>query len=104
LLEAEVDGLVETQLLFGFCDSPADLERRFGTTRRGSARQGALAPAQTLTARPDASCADGRTPIPGLYLGGGSIHPGVPGSLGGGYNVASAVCADLGFDRWWPVV
>ena len=104
LLEDEVDGLSETQLLFGFCDSPSDLERRFGTTRRGSIRQGALQPAQTFTARPDPSCADGRTPLPGLYVGGGSIHPGVPGSLGGGYNVASAVCADLGFDRWWPVV
>jgi phytoene dehydrogenase-like protein len=102
LLESEVSGLADAGLLFGFSDSPPDLERRFGTARRGSIRQGSLRPAQTLTARPHESCSDGRTPIPGLYLGGGSSHPGVPGSLGGGYNVAGVVCEDLGFDRWWP--
>jgi phytoene dehydrogenase-like protein len=94
--------LRDVRRLFQFADSPLDLERRFTTARRGSIRQGSLRPEQTLAARPHASCADGRTPIPGLYLGGGSIHPGVPGSLGGGHNVAAIVCADLGFERWWP--
>ena len=27
------------------------------------------------------------------------MHPGVPGSLGGGYNAAIAVCDDLGLKR-----
>ena len=80
----------------------AGLELRFGTTRHGSIRQGSLRAEQTLLGRPHPSCPDGRTPIPGLYLGGGSVHPGVPGSLGGGYNAAGVVCADLGLDRWWP--
>lgn len=102
LLASSVDGLAETRRLFAFADSPLDLERRFGTARRGSVRQGSLRREQTLTARPHHDCADGRTPLPGLYLGGGSIHPGVPGSLGSGYNVARAVCADLGLERWWP--
>jgi phytoene dehydrogenase-like protein len=29
------------------------------------------------------------------------VHPGMPGSLAGGYNVAAVVCADLGLERWW---
>jgi phytoene dehydrogenase-like protein len=88
--------LGRARLLFAFCDTPLDIERRFGTTRRGSIRQGALVPEQTLTGRPHPSCSTGRTPVPGLYLGGGAVHPGVPGSLGGGYNVAALVAEDLG--------
>jgi phytoene dehydrogenase-like protein len=87
-LRASFPDLARATLLFQFCDTPLDIERRFGTTRRG---------AHPL-------CSTGRSPIPGLYLGGGSVHRGVPGSLGGGYNVAAAVAEDLGLDRWWPVV
>lgn len=94
-LHAHFHGLDEAVLLFQFCDTPLDLERRFGTTRRGSLRQGALVPAQSLDQRPHPSCATGRTPIEGFYLGGGAIHPGLPGSLGGGVNVARVVAEDL---------
>ena len=102
LIRAETGALEQAVLLFAFADSPRDLERRFGTTRRGSLRQGSVRPGQTFTRRPHPSCADGRTPLDGLYLGGGGAHPGVPGSLGGGYLVAAAVCEDLGLERWWP--
>jgi phytoene dehydrogenase-like protein len=95
------EGLETGRLLFQFSDTPPDLERRFGTTRRGSVRQGALAPGQTLIARPHPSCSSGRTPLPGLYLGGGGTHPGIPGCLGGGYRGASLVAEDLAFERWW---
>ena len=88
-------GLRDARLLFQFCDTPRDLARRFGTTRGGSIRQGALTPEQTLRGRPHPSCSTGRTPIAGLYLGGGAVHPGIPGSLGGGYNAAAAVASDL---------
>jgi phytoene dehydrogenase-like protein len=101
-LGGHTTGLDEARLLFGFADSPRDLERRFRTTRGGSVRQGALIREQTFTGRPHADCSDGRTPIDGLYLGGGGVHPGIPGSLGGGYNAARAVCSDLGLERWWP--
>jgi phytoene dehydrogenase-like protein len=90
------------RLLFQFCDTPLDLERRFSTTRHGSIRQGALTPEQTLAGRPDPSCSSGRTPVDAFYLAGGSVHPGVPGSLAGGYNAAALVAADLGLERWWP--
>jgi phytoene dehydrogenase-like protein len=79
---AHFPGLDEARLLFQFCDTPLDIERRFGTAQRGSTRQGALRSA--------------RTPLAGLYLGGGAVHPGVRGSLGGGYNAAAAVAEDLG--------
>jgi phytoene dehydrogenase-like protein len=94
-------GLEAARLLFQFSDTPPDLERRFATTKRGSLRHGSLAPAQTLTARPHPSCASGRTPLPGFYLGGGGVHPGVPGCLGGGYRAASLVAEDHGLERWW---
>jgi phytoene dehydrogenase-like protein len=79
---AQFPVLAGARLLFQFCDTPLDMERRFGATRRGSTRQGALSPA--------------RTAVAGLYLGGGAVHPGVPGTLGGGYNAAVAVAEDLG--------
>ncbi len=30
------------------------------------------------------------------------MHPGIPGSLGGGYNAAKVICSDLGLEKWWP--
>ena len=58
-LTAHFDGLKAAKLLFQFCDTPRDIERRFGTTRRGSLRHGALVPGQTLTDRPHPSCSSG---------------------------------------------
>jgi phytoene dehydrogenase-like protein len=89
------DGLERANLLFEFCDTPLDIERRFATTRRGSLRQGALVAGQTLEDRPHPSCSSGRTPVQGLYLGGGGVHPGVPGTLAGGYNAAAVIAEDL---------
>jgi phytoene dehydrogenase-like protein len=102
-LTAQTSGLPETRLLFAFADTPQDIERRFRTTRNGSIRQGALYRGQTFADRPHPECSTTRTPIPGVYIGGGGVHPGIPGSLASGYHAAAAVCADLGFERWWPV-
>ncbi len=88
--------LGEAQLIAQFADAPGDLRRRFATTSAGTVRQGSLRPAQTLTLRPHPSCADTRTPVPGFYLGGGGVHPGVPGLLGAGMLAARAVLADRG--------
>lgn len=90
-------------MLSSFSDSPRDLERRFRTVRNGSVRQGRISRAQTFATRPHPECSSARTPLRALYLAGGGVHPGVPGSLGGGYNAAAAVCADLpDLVRWWP--
>ncbi len=88
--------LREAQLIAQFADAPGDLRRRFGTTGAGTARQGALSPAQTLDRRPHPLCADTRTPVPGFYLGGGGVHPGVPGLLSAGLLAARALRADQG--------
>jgi phytoene dehydrogenase-like protein len=101
LIGRQTTGLDDARLLFEFADTPEDLERRFRTTRNGSVRQGALVRSQTFAGRPHSDCSDCRTPVEGLYIGGGGVHPGVPGSLAGGYNAARAVCRDLGLAIWW---
>ena len=88
--------LREAQLIAQFSDAPGDISRRFATTGAGTARQGALRPAQALTLRPHPLCADTRTPLPGFYLGGGGVHPGVPGLLAAGMLAAQTVTADRG--------
>jgi phytoene dehydrogenase-like protein len=88
--------LRQARLIAQFADAPGDLRRRFATTGTGTVRQGALGPAQALTLRPHPLCADTRTPVPGFYLGGGGVHPGVPGLLGAGMLAARAVSADHG--------
>jgi phytoene dehydrogenase-like protein len=82
--------LREAQLIAQFSDAPGDLRRRFATTAAGAVRQGALRPGQALTLRPHPLCADTRTPVPGFYLGGGGVHPGVPGLLSAGMLAAQA--------------
>jgi phytoene dehydrogenase-like protein len=102
-LATRTSGLGDRRPLFAFADTPQDIERRFRTTRNGSLRQGALIREQTFTNRPHPDCCATRTPVPGVYIGGGGVHPGIPGTLAGGYHAAAMVCADLGFERWWPV-
>jgi phytoene dehydrogenase-like protein len=95
-LRGELPALREAQLIAQFADAPGDLKRRFATTAAGTVRQGAVSPAQTLTLRPHPACADTRTPVPGFYLGGGGVHPGVPGLLSAGMLAARALAADSG--------
>ena len=90
----EFPALREARLIAQFADAPGDLRRRFATTSAGTVRQGALRPSQTLALRPHPLCADTRTPVPGFYLGGGGVHPGVPGLLGGGMLAAQAIRTD----------
>jgi phytoene dehydrogenase-like protein len=77
-LVAAFPGLAKATLLFQFCDTPLDLQRRFGG-----------APPEHPT-------------TPGLYDASGFPHPAMPGSLAGGYNAAALVAKDLGLERWWP--
>jgi phytoene dehydrogenase-like protein len=93
-LSDEFPALREARLIAQFADAPGDLRRRFATTSAGTVRQGAMRPSQTLALRPHPLCADTRTPVPGFYLGGGGVHPGVPGLLGGGMLAAQAIRAD----------
>lgn len=90
----ELPELRDARLIAQFADAPGDLKARFATTSAGTVRQGALRPVQTLALRPHPLCADTRTPVPGFYLGGGGVHPGVPGLLGAGMLAAQAIRAD----------
>ena len=101
LIARQTHGLEAARELFAFADSPRDIERRFRTTRNGSVRQGALVREQTFANRPHPDCPGAHTPIQGLFVGGGGMHPGVPGCLAGGFHAARAVCETLGQERWW---
>jgi phytoene dehydrogenase-like protein len=90
----EFPALREAKLIAQFADAPGDLRRRFAATSPGTVRQGSLRPSQTLALRPHPLCADTRTPVPGFYLGGGGVHPGVPGLLSAGMLAAQAIRAD----------
>lgn len=45
-----------------------------------------------------------RSEIPGLYMGGSSVHPGGAISGGPGYIAAGVIVRDLGAQRWWPEI
>jgi phytoene dehydrogenase-like protein len=92
----EFPALREAQLIAQFADAPGDLRRRFATTSAGTVRQGALGSTQALALRPHPLCADTRTPVPGFYLAGGGVHPGVPGLLSAGRLASQAMRADHG--------
>ena len=69
--------------------------------KRGSIKHGAYTSLQMGYSRPFPECSSYRTPIPGLYLGGSSVHPGGMVIMGPGYNSARVVAEDLGLPIWW---
>ncbi len=81
--------------------SPRDIETQLTTMARGSIKHGAYLTLQMGYNRPNPDCSLNRTPIPGLYVGGASVHPGGMVILGAGYNASRAVAEDLGLRVWW---
>jgi phytoene dehydrogenase-like protein len=79
--------------------SPLDLERRFGMVD-GDIFHGQLTLNQLFSARPVLGYADGRMPLPGLYLCGSGAHPG--GGVTGvpGRNAALGIIQDFRRYRW----
>lgn len=94
LVEAEV-------VLDTFTRSPLDTERSFPNMRNGDLLIGSFANNQIGYNRPFAGAGQYRTPVQGLYLCGGSTHPG--GNVTGlcGYNAARVIATDLGLKIWW---
>lgn len=85
-----------------FCRSPLDTERTLPNMRFGDLLVGSFADGQVAYNRPFSGGGEYRVPgIEGLYLCGGSTHPG--GNITGlcGYNAAGVVAADLGLEPWW---
>jgi len=90
-------GIIKDQFVL----SPADTETALPNMSRGDLLVGSFANNQVGYHRPFAGAGCYRTPVPGLYLCGGSTHPG--GNITGlcGYNAARVVAADLGKEIWW---
>jgi phytoene dehydrogenase-like protein len=93
--------LADGAVIDWFCRSPLDTERKLPNMRFGDLLVGSFANGQTGYNRPFPGSGEYRTPFEGLYLCGGSTHPG--GNITGlcGYNAASVVAADLGLSLWW---
>ena len=88
-------------VLDAFTRSPLDTERLLPNMHHGDLLVGSFANQQIGWNRPFAGAGCYRTPVPGLYLCGGSTHPG--GNVTGlcGYNAARVLVADLGLKMWW---
>jgi phytoene dehydrogenase-like protein len=88
-------------VLDAFTRSPLDTESSLPNMRHGDLLVGSLSHGQVGYHRPFAGAGQYRTPVGGLYLCGGSTHPG--GNITGlcGYNAAAVLAADLGLDPWW---
>jgi phytoene dehydrogenase-like protein len=81
--------------------SPTDTEKNLPNMTRGDLLVGSFAAGQIGYNRPFPGAGLYRTPIPGLYLCGGSTHPG--GNVTGlcGFNAAAVIAADTGRPIWW---
>jgi phytoene dehydrogenase-like protein len=90
-------GIIEDQFVL----SPADTETTLPNMRHGDLLVGSFASDQVGYHRPFPGAGCYRTPVSGLYLCGGSTHPG--GNITGlcGYNAARVIAADLGKEIWW---
>lgn len=88
-------------VLDAFSRTPLDTERALPNMQGGDLLVGSFANGQVGDNRPFAGAGRYRTPLAGLYLCGGSTHPG--GNITGlcGYNAARVIAADLSCPIWW---
>jgi len=88
-------------VLDSFTRSPLDVERTLPNMTMGDLLVGSFTNGQMGWNRPFSGAGNYRTPLPGLYLCGGSTHPG--GNITGlcGYNAARVIVGDIGKKIWW---
>jgi phytoene dehydrogenase-like protein len=93
--------LAQGVILDSFTRSPLDTLRRLPNMREGDLLVGSFAYSQIGYNRPFPGAGCYRTAISGLYLCGGSTHPG--GNITGlcGYNAARVLAGDLALTVWW---
>ncbi|MGB0580726.1 MAG: phytoene desaturase family protein [Limisphaerales bacterium] len=93
--------LTSDNILDQFCLSPLDTEITLPNMQNGDLLVGSFANDQVGYNRPFPGAGKYRTPIPGLYLCGGSTHPG--GNITGlcGYNAARIIATDTDKQVWW---
>jgi phytoene dehydrogenase-like protein len=101
LWRAYAPNLIDAALVDRFVRTPLDTQRKLPNMREGDLLVGAFAHGQVGYHRPFPGAGHYRSGVAGLYLCGGSCHPG--GNITGlcGYNAASVIAADLGLNRWW---
>jgi phytoene dehydrogenase-like protein len=92
---------LQDAVLDSFVRTPLDTERTLPNMQAGDLLVGSFANGQIGENRPFAGAGRYRTPLAGLYLCGGSTHPG--GNVTGlcGYNAARVLLADAGKPIWW---
>jgi phytoene dehydrogenase-like protein len=88
-------------VLNSFARAPREIAMKLPNMRYGDLLVGSFANGQVGYNRPFPGSGRYRSPVEGLYLCGGSTHPG--GNITGlcGYNAASVIAADLGLRLWW---
>lgn len=93
--------LADGTVLDWFTCSPLDTERRLPNMHQGDLLVGSFDHGQVGYHRPFPGAGHYRAGVPGLYLCGGSTHPG--GNITGlcGYNAAAVIAADLSLPLWW---
>ncbi|MGA2988557.1 MAG: NAD(P)/FAD-dependent oxidoreductase, partial [Terriglobia bacterium] len=93
--------LMGKTVIDSFTRSPLDTERALPNMQAGDLLVGSFANNQVGYNRPFPGAGQYRTPIGGLYLCGGSTHPG--GNITGlcGYSSARTVATDLDLPLWW---
>lgn len=93
--------LQDEAVLDRFVVTPPETVKTLPNMIDGDLLVGAFAEGQVGRHRPFYDAGQYRTPIPGLYLCGGSSHPG--GNITGlpGYNAAGVIVNDLDLPRWW---
>jgi phytoene dehydrogenase-like protein len=98
--------LNDSAVLDRFVMTPLDTEHTLPNMAMGDLLVGSFAGNQIGYNRPFAGAGRYRTPVDGLYLCGGSTHPG--GNITGlcGYNAAAVIAADLAIKPWWnpPII
>ena len=101
LLRRFAPNLEGETVIDSFARTPVDTEISLPNMKAGDLLVGSLANNQVGYNRPFPGAGEYRTPVRGLYLCGGSSHPG--GNITGlcGYNAARVLASDLGSQIWW---
>ena len=101
LWQQYTSNMSDASIIDHFVRSPVEITQTLPNMHDGDLLVGSFDHQQIGANRPFAGAGNYRTPIDGLYLCGGSTHPG--GNITGlcGYNAARVICADLSIERWW---
>jgi phytoene dehydrogenase-like protein len=93
--------ITEDKIIGRYIFTPLDIERQLKSMPNGGVFMGRLTNDQMEYFRPFPQLAEFKTPIDGLYLCGGYLHPG-GGIIGGpGFICANVVAEDNDLELWW---